>query len=294
MKRLLLADLSGFFFTMAKRRDAPYLPLYVQDFLTDEKLIECSAQSTGVYIRLMCIMHKQEQYGTILLKQKYKQTPKQILNFATQLATSMPYSEGVISAALQELLEEKVLNLEGDLLVQKRMVRDFEISETRAAVGKKGGKVRSKNFAKAKPQAKGQAKPQANAENENEIDIDNDIDNKSETVKKGVQGETTLNIDFDTFWNAYDKKVGEKTKIEKKWMSLHDADRSAIMAYLPRYIQSTPDKKYRKNPETFLNNKSWNDEIVEPAGRTFNNPMSEQITVDKYRKFNEQRTAKVG
>ena len=39
-------------------RDQPYLPLYVQDFLTDEKLAECSAMATGVYIRLMCIMHK--------------------------------------------------------------------------------------------------------------------------------------------------------------------------------------------------------------------------------------------
>ena len=39
-------------------REQPYLPLYVQDFLTDEKLNECSAESTGVYIRLMCIMDK--------------------------------------------------------------------------------------------------------------------------------------------------------------------------------------------------------------------------------------------
>ena len=55
-------------------RDQPYLPLYVQDFLTDEKLIECSASATGVYIRVMCIMHKSDPYGMILLKQKDKQT----------------------------------------------------------------------------------------------------------------------------------------------------------------------------------------------------------------------------
>jgi len=44
-------------------RDQPYLPLYVQDFLTDEKLMECSAETTGVYIRLLCILHKQKEYG---------------------------------------------------------------------------------------------------------------------------------------------------------------------------------------------------------------------------------------
>ena len=36
-------------------RDQPYLPLYVLDFLVDEKLAYCSAESTGVYIRLMCM-----------------------------------------------------------------------------------------------------------------------------------------------------------------------------------------------------------------------------------------------
>ena len=39
------------------RKDLPYLPLYVQDFLTDEKLMECTASATGVYIRIMCVLH---------------------------------------------------------------------------------------------------------------------------------------------------------------------------------------------------------------------------------------------
>ena len=35
------------------------------------------------------------------------------------------------------------------------------------------------------------------------------------------------------------------------------------MEHIPKYKQAQPDKKFRKNPETFLNNKSWNDEIIE-------------------------------
>ena len=54
-------------------RNQPYFPLYVQDFLTDEKLNCCSASSQGVYIKIMCLLHKSEVYGELMLKQKDKQ-----------------------------------------------------------------------------------------------------------------------------------------------------------------------------------------------------------------------------
>lgn len=134
-------------------RNQPYLPLYVKDFMTDEKLIECSAATTGIYIRIMCILHKQETYGKLLLKQKYKQTSEQILNFAVQLATSLPYSSELIYAGLKELIEEKVLFIEDGFLLQKRMVKDNETSTKRAKAGSIGGKKTTKIFAQAKIQA---------------------------------------------------------------------------------------------------------------------------------------------
>lgn len=71
-----------------------------------------------------------------------------------------------------------------------------------------------------------------------------------------------INIDFEWFWNEYDKKVGEKQKLKKKWNKLSDEERQNAMNYLDLYKQAVPDKQFRKNPETFLNNKSWNDEII--------------------------------
>ena len=71
-----------------------------------------------------------------------------------------------------------------------------------------------------------------------------------------------INIDFEWFWNDYDKKVGDKQKLKKKWNKLTDEERQNAMNYLELYKQSVPDKQFRKNPETFLNNKSWNDEII--------------------------------
>jgi hypothetical protein len=34
------------------------------------------------------------------------------------------------------------------------------------------------------------------------------------------------------------------------------------MDYIPKYKIAQPDKKFRKDPQTFLNNKSWLDEII--------------------------------
>lgn len=148
-------------------RDQPYLPLYVQDFLTDEKLMECSASATGIYIKIMCIMHKSNEYGTILLRQKDKQTDQQILNFAKKIAKYLPYSADEIKVALTELTNEGVLTIESDKLFQKRMVRDNEISIARAEAGSKGG------FAKAKKIAKRLPKKIANTEYENEYENEN-------------------------------------------------------------------------------------------------------------------------
>jgi len=85
--------------------------------------------------------------------------------------------------------------------------------------------------------------------------------------KDNKKGERRQASDFEEFWILYDKKVGDKVKLEKKWSSLSKQEKEAAMHYIPKYKESQPDKKFRKNPETFLNNKSWNDEII-PAMTT--------------------------
>ena len=122
-------------------RDQPYFPFYVDDFLTDEKLNECSAKSTGVYIKILCIMHKMEQYGSIELKQKYKQNGSKnvIEGFSKMLTKQISFSQEEILDGLTELIAEDVLQLQGFTLVQKRMYRDGEVSRKRAEAGSKGG-----------------------------------------------------------------------------------------------------------------------------------------------------------
>jgi len=85
---------------------------------------------------------------------------------------------------------------------------------------------------------------------------------ETETENRTITINEDINIDFEWFWNEYDKKIGDKQKLKKKWNKLTDEERQNAMNYLDLYKQSVPDKQFRKNPETFLNNKSWNDEII--------------------------------
>jgi hypothetical protein len=198
--------MGGLFYFMALR-DQPYFPLYVKDFLTDEKLVECSAAATGVYIRLMCVMHKSEHYGKILLKQKYKQTPEQIKNFASMVAKQMPYDTGVIFSALTELVDENVLHIEGDFLLQKRMIKDWEISNKRASAGQTGGKKtqeKGKHFASTFAKAKSEANTEYEYEDENEIEnvikIENVVTKKKETREEIIN---PFGVSGAKIWDAW-------------------------------------------------------------------------------------------
>ena len=73
--------------------------------------------------------------------------------------------------------------------------------------------------------------------------------------------EKTLNIHFDVFWKTYAKSVA-KDKCEAKWKSLSNKVREEIMQHLPAYVTSTPVKRFRKDPMTYLNGKGWLDDII--------------------------------
>jgi len=123
-------------------RNQPYFPLYVQDFLTDEKLMECSPAATGVCIKVMCMMHKSQTYGKIELRDKDRVSDSPTHDLALRFSRSLPWSVEFIEAGLKELIEEGVMKMEDNFLIQKRMVKDNEKSLAKAKSGKKGAKKR--------------------------------------------------------------------------------------------------------------------------------------------------------
>ena len=173
--------------------DQPYIPLYVDDWMNNSKLKMCSPGAHGLMISIMCLMHKNDEYGIILLKQKFKQEAEQRKNFASQVAKLTSFDLLEIENYFYELLDEKVLKIEGEKLICGRMVKDATISKNRAFSGSKGGKKTqnsNKNFALANVEA--------NTGIENEYGIEYEIVKGKEGVgekpKKFSYKETLLSL----------------------------------------------------------------------------------------------------
>ncbi len=89
--------------------------------------------------------------------------------------------------------------------------------------------------------------------------------NGNETViidgdNKGVQGEK---YPFEAFWDLYDKKR-DKPICQGLWKKIDDEQKQIIMAHVPKYVMATPDKSKRKDPQRYLRNSNWHDEIIIP------------------------------
>jgi hypothetical protein len=87
---------------------------------------------------------------------------------------------------------------------------------------------------------------------------------------------------FDSFWLKYPVKVA-KEKCLKKFLSLSDTDIEKIMATIDTFVSTKPFKDYRHpNPETYLNQKRWEDPIPQP---TDSNRLSEGVVFENRKGF---------
>jgi uncharacterized protein YdaU (DUF1376 family) len=250
-------------------RDQPYFPLYVQDYLTDEKLNNCSAATQGIYIKILCVLHKQDEYGTILFKQNSQQNISKIKYFAARLSKQLTFESSEIESALEELIEEKVIIIDDEKLYQKRMVRDNHISEVRSKAGKSGGgnPVLFKQKPKHLYKQISKQKPEYENENENE-DVN---DNKSENVKINIAREKLKN-EFDKFRLAYPgKKRGLDTEFEN--LVKKHKDYKQVIPELERILKAQYYAKNKnieagyweenwQNLQTYINQRSWEIEIT--------------------------------
>jgi len=96
------------------------------------------------------------------------------------------------------------------------------------------------------------------------------VEGKGKVEEKGQVQVPDLDLwpSFNDFWDKYDKKQ-DRPKCELKWKKIQQEAREKIMHHLDIYIPSTPDKQYRKNPLTYLNSQSWENEVIR-AGKGLN------------------------
>lgn len=236
---------------MANKKNLPNIPIYIGDWERDCNVL--SLESEAAWMRIVFKLWTKGKQNSIKIPTKSVQNLWRC-------------SDIKMKEILGELIYNEIcLITESEGFVEftcRRFVKENKLSKIRSEAGK-GNKKEKKS--KSKPKQNLNKKEQnADYDIENEIDYDND---------------TVIEIypTFEDFWNDYDKKVGKKSLIEKKWNKLDQDTKNKIMDYIPYYKHSQPDKKYRKNPETFLNNESWNDELIIPTNKKDMGSMEELV-----------------
>lgn len=124
----------------------------------------------------------------------------------------------------------------------------------------------SKNTTEVQPKTN-QSTTKVQANKDKDKDINNNI---------GESVDSPAALSFENIWSLYGKKGNKKTS-ERKWGKLSITAKEKALAYIPAYVEATPDKQYRKNFETFLNQECWNDEL--PS----NDPINKTEHETKYR-----------
>lgn len=82
------------------------------------------------------------------------------------------------------------------------------------------------------------------------------------TIEEGNKDNNKI-LMFESFWFKYPNKVG-KAKCLPKFLKLTDDEIGQIVSTLPKFIAYKPFESYsHPNPETYLNQRRWEDEIPE-------------------------------
>jgi hypothetical protein len=92
-------------------------------------------------------------------------------------------------------------------------------------------------------------------------------------------------VGFQEWWNLYNNKKG-RSKSETSWKNnVKPKLIPIIMKHSKEYVNSTPDKQFRKHPSTYLNNHCWNDEIT---------TQEKKINLDELYPFDKTGSSRLG
>ena len=110
----------------------PSFQFYPGDWLRDTALRSCSVEARGLWIEMICLMHEGSPYGWLKVGDKVIHPD----NLARIVGSTLQNVEGW----LKELEHAKVFSKSDDgVIISRRMIRDEEIRQARAAGGVMGG-----------------------------------------------------------------------------------------------------------------------------------------------------------
>lgn len=143
-----------------------------------------------------------------------------------------------------------LFKVEDDCFFSLRLLRSMDEYNYRRnkyiEAGRKGGQASVKHRL-SNPQALKESKVNKIKENKSKVN--------------NTEIDSLIKFEFETFWKIYDKNIG-RFGCEKVWVTLSNEDRERVLKHVSDYVKSTPDKSFRKNPEKYLYEETWKDEVI--------------------------------
>lgn len=168
---------------------------------------------------------------------------KHILRYVNDLN---PITDDLLTKVTFEPIKQQ---LKRDL--NKWNEKSIKRSEAGRLGGFKSGEVRKQKEAN-------EANASEMKQNEQVTDTVTDTVTVKVKCKVKEEEETNTCFSFDDFWKMYGKSA-DKIKCQKLYDKITEKEREDIKVKLPIYLSTIKDKKFQKNPHTYLYGKCWND-----------------------------------
>lgn len=232
-------------------KELPYFKFITSEWLDGEITLE-DLEVQGLFINI-CALYWSKEGRVYLskLKKRYRQAEENSFNILVEEGFIQVNEDLVSISFLDEQLEERAAK-----------------SLTNSKNGKKGGRPRKPNKNPTESEEKpialiSESKPKPN---ESQLE-ERRREEKREEKKRLIEEYEFL---FSQFWDLYAKKV-DREKCLKKWMKLTQEEIRQIFNHVEGYVKSTPEKQYRKNPLSYLNAKSYENEIIDNSNPSVKN-----------------------
>jgi len=231
-------------------KELPYFKFITSEWLDGEITLE-SLEVQGLFVNI-CALYWSKEGRVYLskLKKRYRNADAE---------------------SFEILIEEGFIQLNDDLVTISFLDEQLEErkakSLTNSRNGKKGGRPRKpkKNPTESEEKPTGLISESEEKPNQSQLE-EKRREEKREEKKRILEEYEVL---FSQFWDLYAKKV-DREKCFKKWLKLSQEEIRQVFNHVEKYVESTPDKKYRKNPLSYLNAKSFENEIIENSGNQGN------------------------
>ena len=206
---------------MTKR---PAFQFYPSDWRTDPGLRLCSIAARGLWIEMLCLMHEGEPYGHLTVQGRQISS-----DMLARLVGEPPAS---VKKWLKELEENDVFSLsEEGVIFSRRMVRDEEVRERRAAGGEAGASHGKKGASHGVKGGRPRGKKPPSGDEERGVSKPPPSSSSSSSSSEEVRlsNDNRANPDSDkAFWDTAKGYLGPKNaSLIGRWVRDHGREATA-------------------------------------------------------------------